>query len=208
MINPLKNYHILIVDADAELAKVLRQMLHEMGFTNIEITRNGKTAIAMLAASRFDFIITEWNTQQIDGLAMLKYIRRDPESPCPSIPVIMLTGRAEQIDVTMARDYGINEYVVKPFTAKTIYSRLERLIEQPRGFVVSEGFVGPDRRTRGKPPEGVPDRRTPRTPRAQPADMRKEMQNTQIPQIWMPDFSLKIKLGKNVRLQDFITPDV
>jgi len=75
----------------------------------------------------------------------------------------MLTGRAEQADVVTARDSGINEYVIKPFSARTIYDRLERLIEKPRDFIISAPFIGPDRRSRGKLPSCIPDRRENRT---------------------------------------------
>jgi two-component system chemotaxis response regulator CheY len=148
LINPLKAYRILVVDADIELAQVLKAMLREMGFSNVHLTKSGVDAISLMRTMVFDFIITEWATQQLDGIAMLEFIRRNPNSPNPTIPIIMLTGRAEQVDVALARDYGINEYVIKPFTAKSIYSRLERIVEQPRSFVVAKTFVGPDRRSR------------------------------------------------------------
>ena len=209
MVNPLRNYRILVVDADMELAHVLKTMLGEMGFTNVNLTRSGKEAINQLRTSPFDFVITEWNTQHMDGLSLLKYLRRDPASPNPTIPIIMLTGRAEQVDVFLTRDFGINEYVIKPFTARTIFNRLERLIETPRPFVISENFVGPDRRIRGKPPEGITDRRTVRPPKIQPKDISiNDLLAGKTPQIWLPDFSLKLKLGKDVKLQDFITQDV
>lgn len=208
--NPLKNYRILIVDADAELARVLKVMLGEMGFVNVQTTRSGKEAVTMLRAAPFDFVITEWNTQHMDGMELLKFLRKDPESPNMTIPVIMLTGRAELVDVFLARDYGINEYVVKPFTARSIYNRLERIIEQPRSFVVAENFVGPCRRTRGKPPEGGPERRKRNiVPKIQDSDVREAVKNiSSEPKIWQPDFSLKLKLGKDAKLGDFITPNI
>jgi two-component system, chemotaxis family, chemotaxis protein CheY len=208
--NPLRNYQIMIVDADIELAKVLKEMLREMGFHNVRTTRSGKEAIEQMQTEPFDFVITEWNTQHIDGMELLKYLRRNPNSPNPALPVIMLTGRAEQTDVFMARDYGINEYVVKPFTARSIYSRLERLIEQPRNFVVSEDFIGPDRRLRGTPPEGVAERRTPRPAgKVQPARISiGAVLKDGEPHIWLPNFALKMKLGKDLHLKDFVTPEV
>jgi two-component system, chemotaxis family, chemotaxis protein CheY len=207
--NPLKNYRILLIDADVELARVLKLMLAEMGFSNVYVTRSGRDAINMLREADYDFIITEWNTLQLDGLALLQYIRRDKRSAHPTLPVIMLTGRAEIADVVQARDYGVNEYVVKPFTAATIMNRLERLIEHPRTFVVSDGFVGPDRRSKSKPPEGVPERRAARTARMQPDNVQKAArEDGDLPKLWLPDFSLKLKLGRGIKLQDFITPDV
>ena len=208
--NPLKNYRILVIDADIELAKVLKTMLHEMGFTDVHITRSGTEAIQMMQKHAFDFIITEWNTQQLDGIGMLEFVRRNPKSPNPTIPIIMLTGRAEAVDVNLARNYGINEYVIKPFTAKSIYSRLERIIEHPRSFVVAKSFVGPDRRVKDKKDETPQERRKRKAlPKLKPREVTKAISDSgDEPKLWLPDFSLKMKLGKNMRLNDFITDDL
>jgi DNA-binding response OmpR family regulator len=209
--NPLKNYHILIVDSDAELARTLKAMLSAMGFVNVQTTRSGKEAIGLLGKSLFDFVITEWNTQHVDGIELLNFLRNSPNSPNKTIPVIMLTGRAEQTDVFLARDKGVNEYMVKPFSVRSIYSRLERIIEQPRNFVVSNNFVGPCRRINGKPPEGTPERRvrnvTPK-PHVKIIAGSNAVNDNEDPKIWLPDFSLKLKLGTDVRLNDFVTPEI
>lgn len=210
--NPLKNYRILIVDADAELSRVLKTMLAEMGFVNVNTTRSGKEAISLLRSSPFDFVITEWNTQHLDGMALLEFLRKNPDSPNNTIPVIMLTGRAEVVDVFLARDYGINEYVVKPFTARSIYNRLERIIEQPRNFVIAPSFVGPCRRGKGKAPAGVERRERTPLPALQQKDAKetvKAVSNASAePKIFLPDFSLKLKLGKNIKLGDLVTPAI
>lgn len=210
MINPLKNYHILLVDADIELSRVLKSMLGEMGFADVKTTRSGKEAITMLRGSPCDFLITEWNTQHLDGMALLEFLRHSPDSPNTTLPIIMLTGRAEQMDVFLARDYGINEYIIKPFTARSIYNRLERIIEQPRNFVVAKSFVGPCRRTKSKPPEGIQERRerSKIVPQLQPKNIKDEIKNIgSEPKIFFPDLSLKIKLGNDLKLNDFITPE-
>ena len=208
MANPLRTYRILIADADYELAKVLRNMLMEMGFGTVEVTRSGQDAYWKLKDEPFDFLITEWNTQAIDGITLLKKIRRSPDSPNPTLPIIMLTGRAEQPDVFTARDLGINEFVVKPFTAKAIYNRIERIIENPKPFVVSPSFVGPERRARGTPPPGMADRRVASVkPQLQPRDVHKAIASD-APKVWLPDFSLKYKIGKQIRLDSIITDSV
>ncbi|MDX2074038.1 MAG: response regulator [Alphaproteobacteria bacterium] len=207
-INPLRKYRLLLVDHDAELAKVLRSMLAEMGFTACDTTGSGAEAMRMLQNQPYDFLITEWNTQQLNGIDLVKKIRRAPNSPNPVLPIIMLTGRAEQSDVLLARDRGINEFVVKPFSAKTIYNRIERIVEHPRQFIVSPSFVGPNRRARGAPPPGMANRRTMKIqPQLQPLDMLGAIEAPQQPRIWLPDFSLKYKLG-GARLDSLITPAV
>ncbi len=121
----------------------------------------------------------------------------------------MLTGRSEKPDVYLARDYGINEFVVKPFTAKTIFNRIQRIIEHPRPFVLAADFVGPDRRARGTPPEGVSERRIRKMqPQLQPRDVLGSLQSAEIPRLWLPNFSLKYKLGINTKLESLITDAV
>lgn len=206
--NPLKNYRILIVDSDVELASVLRSMLQKMGFTNIRNIESGSEAFRMLGNQPYDFLITEWNVNQLSGLDLIKKIRRMPDSPNPTLPIIMLTGRAEQVDVIKARDFGVNEFVVKPFTAKTIYSRIQRIIEHPRQFVVSANFVGPNRRSRGMAPPGLANRRVQKIqPQLQPQDVHSAMRASSVPRLWLPDFSLKYKIG-SASLDTLITPAV
>ena len=184
-------------------------MLGKMGFSNVDITNSGAQAHEYIQKRPIDFLITEWNVRDIDGISLINQIRRDTASSNPLLPILMLTGRAEHTDVAIARDTGINEYVVKPFSAKTIYSRLERLIEQPRQFIAAPTFVGPDRRHKGSPPPGISNRRIlniAAKPHA-PKETRGELIGT-VPKVWTPDFSLKQKLGAGQNLQNFITPAV
>ncbi len=211
MANILRNFRILIADSDVELARVLRKTLMEMGFENIQTTRSGSEAFNIIQTEGIDFLITEWNTLGADGLSLVQSIRRGAASYKPTLPIIMLTGRAEQSDVLAARDVGVNEYVVKPFSPITIYNRLERLIEKPRAFVVAPDFVGPCRRHNGEPPKGVADRRkTVVIPKLQPLDVAGAVQgfSGNSAKVWLPDFSLKYKLGVNVTLKSLITPEV
>lgn len=180
-----------------------------MGFTDVHLTKSGKDAITLMGTLSFDFIITEWKTQQIDGIGLLEFVRRSPQSSNPAIPIIMITGRAEHVDVALARDYGVNEYIVKPFTAKSVYERIERIIEKPRSFVYAKPFVGPDRRTREDTKIKKERRLWKITPKTTPKEVQKSIsENKNEPRIWLPDFSLKLKLGKNKTLDNFITPDV
>ena len=86
-------------------------------------------------------------------MALVKQLRLGKETPNRGLPIIMLTGKGEIADVQAARDVGITEFVVKPFTVKTLYDRIEHLIDHPRSFVLSTNFVGPDRRRREAKPE-------------------------------------------------------
>ena len=190
------------------MARVLKKMLEGMGFTNIHTTHDATMVLDVLKSQPIDFLITEWNIDSSESNGVIKRIRRDPLSPNPTLPIIMLTGRAEHSDVLNARDLGINEYVVKPFSAKSIYARLERLVEMPRDFVVSPNFIGPERRSKRPPPPGVADRR-----KIQPKPHKgriagKSLDTIGAPQIWEADFGLKEKIGLNTPLSSIITPEI
>ncbi|MBY0406639.1 MAG: response regulator, partial [Rickettsiales bacterium] len=202
----LSKYKILIADADKPLGKVLATMLEAMGFSDITVTRSGTEALELLKTRGFDFLITEWSLERMSGLELLQCIRRGEAVVDASFPVLMISGRCEREEVMSARDFGMNEYVLKPFTANTVYSRLQRLIEQPRNFIVSKNFVGPDRRFKGKPPEGVADRRSlPLTPQPRTQAVSTQLEGGLNARVWTADVTLKQKLGQQTSLSSLIT---
>ena len=86
-----------------------------------------------------------------DGITLTKKLRNEPSSPNQYIPIILMTGFSEKKRVVQARDAGVTEFLVKPFTARDLYKRLAQIIERPRQFVRSEEFFGPDRRRKVDP---------------------------------------------------------
>ena len=208
MASPLENFKVLIADQDQQLVTVSKQMLKGMGFSNIHITPSGVKALSLIKEGTFDFLITDWHLKDMDGISLINHIRRDPDSPNPTIPVIMLTGRMEKPDVEAARDNGIHEYVVKPFSAQTIYNRLERIVEFPRYFVAGGKFIGPDRRHKQTSQVDRDRRKKPLLPERKPWDSAKVINANAAPKLWLPDFTMKHKLGHNVSLESIITPEV
>ncbi len=208
MASTLENFKVLVADVDQQLVTVSRAMLRGMGFSNIQLTTSGTKALSLSKSGDFDFLITDWRLQDMDGISLVNHIRRDPDSANPMMPAIMLTGRREQSDVETARDNGIHEYVIKPFSAKTIYSRLERIVEFPRYFVVQEKFVGPDRRHMRAESPRIDRRTMPMLPQRKPRDTALAINTNTSPKLWMPDFTLKHKLGHYVSLGSIITPAV
>ena len=85
----------------------------------------------------------------MDGISLAHRIRNDPASPNKFVPFVLMTGFSEKRRVMQARDAGVTEFLVKPFTARDLYRRLYQIIERPRQFVRSEDFFGPDRRRKG-----------------------------------------------------------
>lgn len=157
----LATVRVLLADRDYRTANLVQRILFSFGLRNIESTTNGETALALLRSHPFDFIITEWNMSPFDGITLVKTIRtaKDDLRIRRNIPIIMLTAQSELENVQIARDAGITEFVAKPFSAATISNRIVQIIDNPRAFVESSGYVGPCRRRRGAPPPGMVDRR-------------------------------------------------
>ena len=152
---------VMVADRDFRTASLVQRILFSFGFRNLDITTNGESALALLRARPYDIIITEWNMTPLDGVALIRAIRgaKDDKRIPRDIPIIMLTGRTDIESVSLARDAGVTEFLAKPFSAKTISNRIIQIIDNPRPFVESEDYVGPERRRRGVPPAGTADRR-------------------------------------------------
>lgn len=161
MVYQFKAVSILVVDDMKPMALLVSSLLKIFGFQNIHVAFDTEDAFAQFCRYKPDIVITDWLMQPYDGIELIRRIRRDPRSPNKYTPVIMMTGYSHRIRVEMARDMGVTEFLVKPFTAKDLYARIEQLIERPRQFVdAGEGtFFGPDRRRRRKDDYGGPRRR-------------------------------------------------
>lgn len=146
--NRLAGIPVLIADADIPIASLVRDVLKSVGFTNVRIARDGREALDMLITQPVDLLITDWRMENMDGVSLMRYLRSDSSSPNRFLPIIMLTGKSEQRDVEEARDAGVTEYMVKPFTAKALFERIVQVIENPRSFILAKGYKGPDRRRR------------------------------------------------------------
>ncbi len=158
----LKRIDILIADPDARIRSLVCDVLESCGFSNIMQTSNGEEALEKLQSKNVDLLITDWRMAPVNGIQLIDYLRTHKDSPSPYLPIIMLTGRAEHKDVSAARDIGVTEFLVKPFTAKALYERLIMVIENPRSFIISNEYLGPDRRRRTDiPPAGIERRKNP-----------------------------------------------
>ena len=108
---------------------------------------------------RFDLIICDINMQPMDGKQFTKHVRMAPESPDPYVPIIICTGHAEIEHIRDARDVGANEILRKPINVHNLYERIRAIIEQPRPFIRSDTYNGPERRRQNLPYQGEERRR-------------------------------------------------
>ena len=123
-----KNMQILVVDDFSTMRRIVKNVLRELGFSNIKEAEEGGPALQILKSSKIDFVVTDWNMPGMDGLALLKAIRSDPG--LKSIPVLMVTAEAKREQIIEAAQNGVNGYVVKPFTAQTLREKMEKVFER------------------------------------------------------------------------------
>lgn len=155
----LSRLNILIVDDNANMRRVVRNVLHTFGIQNIAEARDGSTALEMLKTFKADIAISDWIMEPMDGVQFVRTVRTAPDSPNPFLPIIMLTAHSDAFRVVHARDSGINEFLAKPVSAKLLYLRITSIIEKQRLFVKAGKFFGPDRRRRKVEADGT-ERRT------------------------------------------------
>jgi DNA-binding response OmpR family regulator len=157
--NQLDIVQVLIVDDEKTILRLVYDVLSRLGFRAITVAHSGRQAIDLLSRQSFDLIISDWQMQDLNGIDVVEFVRTSPECKCPHVPIIMLTGNTEAHYVVRARDAGINEYLIKPFSSEQLVKRIRSIIEKPKPFVLAAGYKGPDRRHGQKPIQGVPDRR-------------------------------------------------
>ncbi|GAB2798114.1 chemotaxis response regulator CheY [Halomonas shantousis] len=123
-----KNMSILVVDDFPTMRRIVRSLLKELGFTNVEEAEDGQEALNKLRSGGFEFVVSDWNMPNLDGLAMLKEIRQD--ASLSHLPVLMVTAEAKKENIIAAAQAGANGYVVKPFTAATLEEKLNKIFEK------------------------------------------------------------------------------
>ena len=122
------NTKFLVVDDFSTMRRIVRNLLKELGYTNVDEAEDGSMALAKLRAEKFDFVVSDWNMPVMDGLTMLQNIRADPA--LAKLPVLMVTAEAKKENIIAAAQAGASGYVVKPFTAATLDEKLNKIFEK------------------------------------------------------------------------------
>ncbi|QAV25134.1 chemotaxis response regulator CheY [Proteus hauseri] len=123
-----KDLKFLVVDDFSTMRRIVRNLLKELGFTNVDEAEDGADALAKLRNSTIDFVITDWNMPNMDGLELLKNIRSD--AGLATTPVLMVTAEAKKENIIAAAQAGASGYVVKPFTAAILEEKLNKIFEK------------------------------------------------------------------------------
>lgn len=122
------NTKFLVVDDFSTMRRIVRNLLKELGYANVEEAEDGVDGLAKLKAGNFDFVVSDWNMPNMDGLTLLQSIRRTPE--LKHLPVLMITAEAKKENIIAAAQAGASGYVVKPFTAATLAEKLDKIFEK------------------------------------------------------------------------------
>jgi two-component system chemotaxis response regulator CheY len=125
---PDKNLRFLVVDDFSTMRRIVRNLLKEIGFLNVEEAEDGAVALQRLQSGGIDFVISDWNMPNMDGLALLQQIRGN--DALKTLPVLMVTAEAKKENIIAAAQAGASGYVVKPFTAATLDEKLNKILEK------------------------------------------------------------------------------
>jgi two-component system, chemotaxis family, chemotaxis protein CheY len=136
----------LVIDDNAHMRRILRTLLHGFGAREVYEAEDGATGLEAFNHFIPDIIITDWAMPIFDGLELAQMIRQPGANANPYVAIIMLTGHSEKKRVTAARDAGITEFLAKPISAKGLYERIVNIVVNPRPFIRTKTYFGPDRR--------------------------------------------------------------
>lgn len=123
-----KNMKILVVDDFSTMRRIIKNVLKDLGFANIQEADDGNTALPMLQQDVFDFVVTDWNMPGMQGIDLLRAIRAD--ASLKHIPVLMVTAEAKKEQIIAAAQAGVNGYVIKPFTTATLERKLIKIFDR------------------------------------------------------------------------------
>lgn len=142
------------------MQSLLGDILRGFGAKDVIAVRNTDAAWAELEGRAVDLMLVDWMVGPLDGRAFIREVRKSRSERLRLVPVIMITGHSERYRVEQARDAGANEFLTLPLAPMTLFDRIVSLIDQPRPFVRTRTYFGPDRRRRRNPAYTGPWRRS------------------------------------------------
>ncbi|CAG4882147.1 chemotaxis regulator transmitting signal to flagellar motor component [Georgfuchsia toluolica] len=118
----------LIVDDFPTMRRIIRNLLKELGYTNVDEAEDGVSALKQLRVNNFDFVVSDWNMPNMDGLELLRTIRA--ETTLQMLPFLMITAEAKKENIIAAAEAGASGYIVKPFTAAVLNEKLNKIFQK------------------------------------------------------------------------------
>lgn len=118
---------IMVVDDMSTMRRIVKNLLKQLGFANVEEAENGQEALIKLKADKFGFVVSDWNMPVMSGIQLLRAIRAD--EALKAIPVLMVTAEAQKENIIEAVQAGVSNYVVKPFTAEILQEKMNKIFK-------------------------------------------------------------------------------
>jgi two-component system chemotaxis response regulator CheY len=118
----------LVVDDFSTMRRIVRNLLKELGFTNVDEAEDGAVALGKLRDGSYEFVVSDWNMPNMDGLTLLQHVRAEPK--LRTLPFLMITAEAKKENIIAAAQAGATGYIVKPFTAATLQEKLDKIFEK------------------------------------------------------------------------------
>lgn len=119
---------VLVVDDFPTMRRIVKNLLKQLGFENVDEAENGEDALKKLRSSEYGLVVSDWNMPVMEGIELLKNIRSDPQ--LKDIPFLMVTAEAEKEKVIEAIKAGVDNYIVKPFTGEVLKEKLEKIAQK------------------------------------------------------------------------------
>jgi two-component system, chemotaxis family, chemotaxis protein CheY len=134
---------VLVVDDNTYLRRVVRDMLARVGLRRIAEAPDGAEALSLLSEMRPDLVVLAWELPILSGEEFVRLARTPSTSPAPTVPVVVMISQPQKFIIERAIAAGVNEILVKPFSPKALWARLDEIINNPRPFVQVGGMVRP-----------------------------------------------------------------
>lgn len=122
---------ILVVDDFSTMRRIVKNLLRELGFNNLDEADDGETAWPKLKAGGYDFLVTDWNMPGMTGIDLLKTVRANPQTA--NMPVLLVTAESKREQIIEAAQAGVNGYIIKPFTAATLKEKIDKIFARTTG---------------------------------------------------------------------------
>lgn len=155
----LENLSALVVDDNKFMRTIIVNVLRGLSITHIAEARDGREALEEVRNNPVDVVLMDWEMPEMNGAKLLKNIRSGKRGINPLVPVIVVSANTIARNVLDARDSGMTEFLAKPVSAAGLYARIVSIIENPRRFVRTGSYFGPDRRRKFDPDYTGPRRR-------------------------------------------------
>lgn len=150
---------VLVVEDTVPMQKLVVSVLESLGVGQVHAADSGEKGFDLFKRVNPDIVISDWHMKPMDGIALTQEIRKNQMSPNRMVPIILVTGYSALSRVSEARDAGVTEFLVKPFSANDLAKRIAYVINKPRDFIDCATYFGPDRRRRAQPDYRGPYRR-------------------------------------------------